>query len=319
MPYTDENLFSFVITLFTRFFLFITAQMPSRELLTEDLQFLALIISGTLGVLLGFYLVYNHLTMLANSISHTVLLGLILTYLIFKVGMPELGIENIPFYMQMIAALMTSSITLFCLRFLSKRLSLEASNALSFTALFAIGILLTSVLLKNTHLGLESVLGNLEAIVFVDIQRLFLALLLMVAFMSLCVERLNVISFDSLFSQAIGIKVHRYKQALVMMASLSLLVCFRSLGVILVLSLLTSPILIARLFASSRRQVFLFGLFVVFIQTVLTLMSVHALYVYAHLPVSTSGLFGFIGLLTYFLAQGIKKGQLKKAAPICKI
>jgi manganese/zinc/iron transport system permease protein len=305
-PLPDQGFFSFIVSLWVRAFLFLTGQIHPQELVIEDLQFWALILSGLIGLFLGFYLIYNKMTMVANSLSHTILLGLIVVFMGLKLINISIGIENIPFIYQLAASVFTAFITLISLNYLSKRVSLEAANAFSFTAFFALGILLSSVYLKNTHLGLESVLGNLEALNFIDIIRLLSALVIVVLFITLFKTRLSVSSFDQLFAKSLGVNTDNYRQALVLIASLCLMVCFRSLGVILILSLLTAPVLITRLFHADRKKIFLWGAVVVLVQTTLCLGLVHFLYIKFNLPVSTSGLFGFLGLVGYLLSLRIR-------------
>lgn len=306
-PYLDQGFFSFIITLWQRFFLFLIGLLSPADLVSEDLQFLALVLSGTLGIIVGFYLIYNKMTMLANSLSHTVLLGLVVTFLTARLFDASLGVDDLKFYLQLLAAAFTAVITMIGLKFLIKRISNEASNALSFTAFFALGILITSLILKNTHLGLESVLGNLEAIAFSDIASLFFALIMTAIVLTIIKTRLNLISFDELFAKTIGIKAGIYRNLLIFISAVVLIVCFRSMGVILILTMLTSPVLVARLFSSSRKKILSLAFIFLLLQVTICLGIVQLLYVELDLPVSTSGLFGFMGLLSYMIAVVIKK------------
>lgn len=306
-PYLDQGFFPFVITLWQRFFLFLMGVLSPQDLVSEDMQFLALILSGSLGIIVGFYLIYNKMTMLANSLSHTVLLGLVVTFLSARFFDSSLGVDDLRFYLQLIAAGFTAVITMAGLKFLIKKLSSEAANALSFTAFFALGILMTSLVLKNTHLGLESVLGNLEAIAHSDLLGLFLALVITCVVLALFKTRLTLISFDELFAKTIGIKSGFYKNLLIFISALVLIVCFRSMGVILILSMLTSPVLMARLFSSSRKKILYLAFLFLLLQATFCLAIVQLLYVDFNLPVSTSGLFGFFGLISYLIASLLKK------------
>lgn len=306
-PYLEQDFFSFIITLWQRFFLFLVGALRPQDLVSEDMQFLALILSGTLGIIVGFYLIYNKMTMLANSLSHTVLLGLVVTFLTARLFDKSLGVDDLEFYLQLLAAAFTAVITMIGLKFLLKKISSEASNALSFTAFFALGILMTSLILKNTHLGLESVLGNLEAIAFSDIASLFFALIMTVIVLAMIKTRLNLISFDELFAQTIGIKAGIYRNILIFISAVVLIVCFRSMGVILILSMLTSPVLVARLFSSSRKKIMSLAFIFLLVQVTLCLAIVQLLYVELDLPVSTGGLFGFMGLLSYLIALILMK------------
>lgn len=270
------------------------------------MQLLSLMLSGILGIFVGFYLIYNKITMLANSLSHTVLLGLVLTFLGARFFDKRLGVDDLGFYLQLIAASITAIFTMTGLKFLLKRVSNEAANALSFTAYFAVGILLTSVVLKNTHLGLEAVVGNLEAVSVGDVKNLFFALVIVSCLFFLIKTKLTLVSFDEVFAKTIGLKVGFYKNLLIFISSLVLMVCFRSMGVILILSMLTSPVLIARLWTCARNKIIIFSFLVLIMQITITLALVQALYTSYQLPVSTSGLYGFLGLMSYGIAKVLK-------------
>lgn len=311
-PYLEQGFLSFIGILWQRFFLFLIGILKPEELVAEDMQFLALILSGLLGMIVGFYLIYNKMTMLANSLSHTVLLGLVMTFLAARFFNPQLGVDDLAFYLQLIAALLTAIMTMVGFKFLLKRLSQEAANALSFTGFFALGILLTSIVLKNTHLGLEAVLGNLEAITYHDVKRLFFALSATSIVFYFIRTKLALISFDELFAKTIGIKTTRYKNLLIFISALVLIVCFRSMGVILILSMLTSPILIARLFSCCRQKILIIAFFVLLLQITLALAIVQWLYARFNLPVSTSGLFSFLSFVSYMMIFYIKKGKEPK-------
>lgn len=309
-PYLESNFLSFIGVLWKRLFLFLIGVLKPDELMAEDMQFLALLLSGLLGLIVGFYLIYNKMTMLANSLSHTVLLGLGMTFLAARMFNPQLGVDDLSFYLQLIAALLTAIVTMIGFKFLLKHLSQEAANALSFTAFFALGILLTSVVLKNTHLGLEAVIGNLEAITYHDIKRLGIALGLISIVFYLIRTKLTLISFDELFAKTIGINTDRYKHILIFISAFVLMVCFRSMGVILILSMLSSPILIARLWTCSRKTLFAIAFLSLLIQITFSLALVQWLYIRFNLPVSTSGLFSFLSFVSYifvFYLTKIKK------------
>lgn len=311
-PYHEQGFFLFIVTLWKRLFLFVCGGLNYEQLATEDLQLYALILCGSLAIIVGFYLIHNKMTMLANSLSHTILFGLIVTFLLAHYLNPTLGVDGLSFYWQMLASIITALLTVLSLKFLSSRISSEASNALSFTGFFALGILLSSLVLKNTHLGLESVLGNLEGILFTDVVHLFFALMMTLAVFALMRSRLLVVSFDELFAHTIGIKVGIYKNILIFISSVVLMVCFRSMGVILILSMITSPIVSAKVLTSDRKRLLKLAFMILALQITLSMGLVQALYVNFDLPVSTGGLYGFLGLLTLFICKVLKKGLQRK-------
>jgi manganese/zinc/iron transport system permease protein len=303
---TEPNVLQFCISVLSNSVLFFMGLLSPEKLKIEDLQFMSLFIAGTSCFLVGFFLVYNRMTMVANSLSHTTLLGVVGCFFILKTWMGYQHIDHLPINFLMLAALITSAITICVINFLNKRMHQEASNAFSFTALFALGILITSVFLKNAHLGLESVLGDIEAIALSDLKALFYAFLGIVTLVLLFYQRLVIVSFDQIFSKSIQIKADVYKFFLILISSFVLILCFRSLGVILVLNALTAPVLIARQFFDNRKKVFIFGIGVVLVQSLLSIGLAQWFFTSFDLPLSTSGLFGTLGLLFWFLTFCVK-------------
>ena len=78
-PYWGQDFIGFFAVLFSRIFSFFTGQ--GGEITIDEAQILILGLTGVTMSLVGSLLVYRRMTMLANSISHTILLGIVVTYL----------------------------------------------------------------------------------------------------------------------------------------------------------------------------------------------------------------------------------------------
>ena len=89
-PYWGQNFFSFFAVLFQR----MTGQLPLDQLASDEVQLIVLM--GTLlsTVLLGTFLTLKKMTMMANSLSHTTLLGIVIAYLIFFAPETDLSIDT---------------------------------------------------------------------------------------------------------------------------------------------------------------------------------------------------------------------------------
>lgn len=305
----EINLLEFCGSVVSNSVLFLLGFFSVDQLKIEDIQFMSLAIAGTSCFLIGFFLVYNKMTMVANSLSHTTLLGVIGCFFILKTWIGYQKLDHLPINFLLIASLITSGVTIFVMNFLNKRMHQEASNAFSFTALFAIGIFLTSVFFKHAHLGIESVMGDLEAIAYSDLKALIYVFIAIVLLITLFYQRLVIISFDQIFSKSIQIKAEAYQFFLILVASLVLMLCFRSLGVILVLNALTVPVVIARQFFSARKKVFICGIGIVFFQALLAICLAQWFFVRFNLPLSTSGIFGTLGLLFWLITFWIKNSH----------
>src|ERR1700722_7851668 len=80
-PYTGQTFFGFFLVLCQRLWLFLSQQLSFADIASDEIQMLVLIgISASAG-LVGSFLVLRKMTMLANSLSHTILIGIVLAYL----------------------------------------------------------------------------------------------------------------------------------------------------------------------------------------------------------------------------------------------
>jgi manganese/zinc/iron transport system permease protein len=164
-PYSGESFFGFFSVMMQRLALFFRGEGSS--LASDEVQLLVLILIALSSALLGTFLVLRKMTMLANSLSHTILLGIVGAFLLsrFLFGGKE-GVYAIHFPALIIGAVITALLTTFSTEFLYKRLRLQkdASIGLIFTAFFALGVVLVTILSRNSHLGVEAIMGNVDAL-----------------------------------------------------------------------------------------------------------------------------------------------------------
>src|SRR3990167_6534800 len=78
MTYWGKDFFGFFITLFMRIF-----GQGGGELASDEIQIIALAGIGIACAMVGSFLVVRKMAMVANAISHTVLLGIVGSFLIF--------------------------------------------------------------------------------------------------------------------------------------------------------------------------------------------------------------------------------------------
>src|SRR4029077_18141377 len=104
-------------------------------------------------------------TMLANSLSHTILLGIVIAFLI---GSSSEGFHEGRLNLTLLfaAALGSGLLTAVVTEILTKSVKLQedASLGLVFTTFFALGIVLVNLLARNVHIGAEVVMGNVDAL-----------------------------------------------------------------------------------------------------------------------------------------------------------
>lgn len=229
---------------------------------------------------IGPFLVLRRMTMLANSLSHTLLLGIVAALLLLSGGSLVLG--------ALIAAVLTVALTEGLHRLL--QIPEDASIGLVFTSLFALALCLIALFFPNAHLSTEAVMGNPDLLQPIDAWRAALVAISNALFVAVFFERLRLTTFDPLFARTLGISPRLY-QGLLLVATAATLVCaFRAVGLILVLGFLVGPYLAARFFSASLKRLLilapLIGGIVSFIGVAL---SRHLLTV-TGIPLSTVGI-----------------------------
>ena len=302
-PYIHTPFFEFFALFFSRLFQLITFQLEGA-LASDEIQIFSLCLIAILGAVLGALLVFKKMTMLANALSHTILLGIVLAFLLMG------GVFYLPGFV--IASVLTGILTTFFVQVLTERFKLHEDAAIGyvFTTLFAMGIMLVTLYTKSVHLGLESIMGNLDALHKDDLSYLFWLCLINVSITIAFFKEFKLISFDSVYSKSLGINTGFFNYLLMTQVAFFCIGAFRAVGVILVLSFLVSPVLIAKK-AKSLGRVMLFASLIGCLVAIVSVALSRHLLVYYDLPVSTAGLTVSL-LFVLTLGLYIKKPSQKR-------
>ena len=301
-PYTGQSFFGFFGVLFKRIFLVLKGD--ANSLASDEVQLLVLIMIALSSALVGTFLVLKKMTMLANSLSHTVLLGIVGAFLITRAE----GIYTISVPTLLIGALITALCTTFSTEFLHKKLRLQedTSIGLIFTAFFALGVVLVTTLSRNSHLGIEAIMGNVDALHPSDVKQVFYLFLFNGALVFLFFRRLELLAFDSQLARNMGISLIFFNYLLMFQTALTAIGSFRAVGAFLFLAFLVAPVLTARFFTHRLKPLlFLAGGIGILAAAFSVALSRHVLSVY-HIPLSTSGLAATV-LGAFFICGIIKR------------
>ncbi len=222
------------------------------------------IVTATACALPGVFLVLRQMAMMSDAISHTVLLGIVIGFLIFNdLDSPWL----IP------AAALMGVITVFLVEvFVNTRLVKEdAAIGIVFPALFSIAVILISRYASGVHLDSDAVLlGQLE-FSFFDRTEFFglnlatslvtMGVILLVNLILLLVfyKELKISTFDAGLAAALGFSPVLIHYGLMMMVSITAVGAFDAVGSILVVALMIAPAATAWLFTDRLSQMLLFS------------------------------------------------------------
>lgn len=268
-----------------------------------------IIVTGALvGItcgIIGCFLILRKMAMLADAISHTVLLGIVSAYLVSN------SLDGI--YM-LIGATIVGLLTAFLVQSLhSSGVQSDAAIGVVFTSLFAFAVILLSLFAGDVHLDVDhALMGEIAFIPFDTIEvfghssvpkaiwMLGLVLVINLLIIGLFYKEIKISSFDPQMAIAIGIPVLFIHYLLMGMLSLSTVAAFDSVGAILVVAMLIVPGATAYLLTERLSTMLIISAFVGALSAVL------GYYGAALVNVSIAGAMasaaGFIFALTFFLS-----------------
>lgn len=224
---------------------------------------LAAIVCGLLGNLL----VLRRQSLMGDAISHAVLPGIVLSFLLTG-GLHATSV--------IIGATVSATFAALLIEGIRRLGAIEpgASMGVVFTLMFAIGIVLVSAGdSQNVHLEPEHVLfGQLENIIWfnaggwedlfslaalsglpTEVLLLVGVLVMTLVFLTLFHKELQVTSFDPAFASAVGIPALVFHLLLMIMVAVATIAAFTAVGSILVIGLLVCPAATARLLTDNYK------------------------------------------------------------------
>lgn len=203
------------------------------------------LVASCCGVL-GVFLVLRKMAMIGDAISHSVMPGIVIAFLLS-------GSRDS--LLMMFAALIFGLLTTFLIQmFQQSGIQSDASIGVVFTALFAIGVVLVSLYARQAHLDQDAILygeiayvhWNLLVIGGVSmgpkaVWLLGITLLIISTVIGLFYKQFKLCAFDPALAAAIGIPVALFHYLLMGLVSMATVSSFESVGAILVVGLLIIP------------------------------------------------------------------------------
>lgn len=302
-PYSGQNFIGFFLVFFQRIYKFLTGGLPVGDLASDEIQILVLVCVAASSAMVGTFLVLRKMTMLANSISHTILLGIVIAYLMTRHG--ESGHENhLNLQAMLFASMLMGLLTAFLTEFLTKtgKLQEDASTGIVFTTLFALGIIAVTFLTRSAHIGIEAVMGNVDALQIEDLKLILMVLVINSLIFFLFFKEFKITTFDPALANAFGISTVFFNYLLMMQVSATTIGAFRAVGVLMVLAFISGPPLAARLLTHDlKKMIWLAVLLGCLASIVGVALSRHLLSIH-EVALSTGGVVVCIIVLFFILA-----------------
>jgi manganese/iron transport system permease protein len=190
----------------------------------------------------------QRLALLGDAISHSVLPGLAIAFM--------LG-ANI--YIGAFIAGVVSTMAIAWIRVRSP-IKEDAAMGIVFSAFFALGITLITVIQKDNKIDLNHFLfGNILSVTVDEVRHTAIIAGIVLTVVILIYKELLFYTFDPLGAQAAGLPVNWLNFGLMLLIALTIVASMTTVGVILVLSLLITPGATAYLLVKRLNQVMILG------------------------------------------------------------
>ncbi|MDQ0576966.1 metal ABC transporter permease [Agromyces albus] len=209
--------------------------MPLVDLLLEPLgydfmqrAFLVTVTAAIVCGVLSCWLVLIGWSLMGDAVSHAVLPGVVLAYLLgtpFAVGALVFGV---------------AAVALIGLVRSTSRVKEDAAIGVVFTTLFALGIVLISVVPSQTDLG-HILFGNLLGVSVADLAQVLGLGVVTLAILVLKRRDLTLYAFDPTHANAIGLNPKALGALLLGLLALTVVVALQAVGVVLVVAMLIIP------------------------------------------------------------------------------
>ncbi|MFW6269602.1 MAG: metal ABC transporter permease, partial [Bacillota bacterium] len=180
----------------------------------------------------------KHWSLLGDAISHAVLPGVALSYLL-----------GWPFF---IGAFTTGALSAMGISFIERnsRIKEDTAMGIMFSGAFALGIVIISQIATSTHL-LHILFGNVLGVSKNILLLTLVSSIITVTVLLLFYKEYHLYSFDPLQARALGMNTSLLHYSLMLLLTLTIVSSLETVGIILVISMLITPGATAYLLSNS--------------------------------------------------------------------
>ena len=206
------------------------------------------ILLGILCAIVGSYMIVQQMGMLAHAVSHSVMAGLPIAYVV-----------GVALSFGALIAGVISALVLYLIESRS-RVKTDAAMALILTSFVAIGVVLVSVIPGANRIDLLHVLfGNILGVTMAEVWWSLAVTVVAIVLVRLFYKELLFYTFDPKGAQASGMPVHWYNASLIIAMTVTIVVCLPTVGALLVVALLVAPAATAYLLVKELHQMMWVG------------------------------------------------------------
>ena len=183
---------------------------------------------GAVCGLLSSYVILKRWSLLGDAISHAVLPGVAIAYLL-----------GLPFF---VGAFATGALTSLGIGVIERnsRIKSDAAMGLMFTAAFALGVVIISQITTSTHL-MHILFGNVLGVRDSALLLTLFAAVLALVVVLLYYKELMIYVFDPVQARSLGLNTGFIHYGLILLLTLTIVASLETVGIILVVAMLVTP------------------------------------------------------------------------------
>ncbi|MFW6238204.1 MAG: metal ABC transporter permease [Halanaerobiales bacterium] len=254
-----------------------------RALLTS------LMVGGVCGIL-SCFVVLNRWSLLGDAISHAVLPGVAVAYIL-----------GWPFF---IGAFVTGALTTFGIGIIERNSCVKEDSAMGimFTGSFALGVVIISQIATSTHL-MHILFGNVLGVRTSVLILTFVCSLLTIICIFLFYKEFHLYTFDPIQANALGINTTLIHYGMMLLLTLTIVASLETVGIILVVAMLITPGATAYLLCKDFAKMILIAA----LQGIFS--GVVGLYLSFHYDIASGGTIVLVSSLIFWLAFLFSPGE----------
>lgn len=210
-----------------------------------NIRYVALgtVLLGASSALVGCFTFLRKKALVGDTIAHSILPGICLSFIIFKTKDP---------LMLLVGAMISGWLSVYVVDYISAKSKIKPDTAIGLTlsVFFGIGILLLTYIQHSgnaSQAGLDKFLfGKAASLVQNDVITFGIVSVLLIGTIILFFKQFSLISFDIHFAKTIGLPVRTYEVILSTITVLAVAIGIQTVGVVLMAAMLITPAAAAR-------------------------------------------------------------------------
>ena len=220
---------------------------------------LGTVLLGASSALVGCFTFLRKKALVGDTIAHSILPGICLSFIIFKTKDP---------LMMLLGAMISGWLSVYIVDYISANSKLKPDTAIGLTlsVFFGIGVLLLTHIQHSgnaAQAGLDKFLfGKAASLVQNDVITFGIVSVLLIVTIVVFFKQFSLISFDVHFAKTIGLPVRNFEIILSIITVLAVAIGIQTVGVVLMAAMLITPAAAARFWTDKLKVMIVIAAFI---------------------------------------------------------